>query len=144
VSEPLRVALLGTGNMGSGMARALLRAGHPVTVWNRTPDRAASLAGDGATVATEPAGAARGADVLVTMLADWPAVRAALSDGALEALAPDAVWLQMGSVGPDGADSCRVLAQDAGVAVIDAPVVGGPERADAGGLIVLASGDPPR
>lgn len=73
------VAVLGTGIMGSGMARSLLRAGLDVRAWNRTGAKAAPLAADGATVTETAEEAVRGADVILTMLNDGPAVAAALA-----------------------------------------------------------------
>src|SRR5215471_1235423 len=70
-----RVAVLGLGTMGAGMARSLLRAGLPVDVWNRTPERAADLAAAGAVAHADPASAVAGAGVVITMLADAAAVR---------------------------------------------------------------------
>jgi 3-hydroxyisobutyrate dehydrogenase len=70
----MRVALLGAGTMGAGMARALLRAGLEVAVWNRSATKAAPLADDGATVGATPGEAVRGADVVLTMLYDVDSV----------------------------------------------------------------------
>src|SRR5512139_1630750 len=72
------IAVLGTGAMGTPIARRLLDTGHRVAVWNRTAARAAPLAKAGARVATSPADAVRGADVVITMLSDGVAVEAAL------------------------------------------------------------------
>src|SRR6266566_3592241 len=91
--ESMRVALLGTGIMGSGLARNIVAAGHELTVWNRSREKAEAV--EGARVADTPAEAWRGADALVTMLADGPAVHAAV--GGLESF--DGVWLQMSTVG---------------------------------------------
>ena len=71
-----RVAVLGTGIMGGPMARNLLRAGHDVTVWNRTTERAEPLGAEGATVAATPVDAVREAEIVLTMLADARAVDA--------------------------------------------------------------------
>ncbi|HEY0259340.1 MAG TPA: NAD(P)-binding domain-containing protein, partial [Lacisediminihabitans sp.] len=71
----MRVAVLGTGTMGAGIARSLLRAGIQVSVWNRHVDKARTLAGDGARVESSSADAVRDADVVLTMLFDEPAVR---------------------------------------------------------------------
>src|ERR1700753_3052129 len=73
-ASPVAVALLGTGIMGAGMGRTIARAGLPLRVWNRTRDRAEPLAADGATVGDSPADTVRGADIIVTMMADGPAV----------------------------------------------------------------------
>ena len=71
----MKVGFIGLGSMGLPMARNLLRAGHSVTAHNRTPGRAEQLAGDGAAVAGSPSEAARGAEVVVTMLADDQVLR---------------------------------------------------------------------
>src|SRR5260370_14138044 len=98
-----RVAVLGLGTMGAGMARSLLRAGLPVDVWNRTPERAAALAGAGAVAHADPASAVAHAGVVITMLSDAAAVRAvALDAGMLAAMAPGAVWAQIGTIGVAG------------------------------------------
>ena len=136
------VALLGAGTMGAPMARNLARAGLRVTAWNRTPAKAEALAADGVGAAASPAAAASGAAVLVTMLADTAAIESAVAGpgGALAALPDGAVWLQMSTVGVAGARALAALAAEHGVAFVDAPVLGSREPAEAGELVVLASG----
>jgi 3-hydroxyisobutyrate dehydrogenase len=134
-----RVAVLGTGIMGSGMARSLLRAGHHVSAWNRTEEKAQPLAQEGAVVAASPAEAVKGADVVVTMLADGPTT-AELMEGLLGEVQPDAVWAQMGTVGLESTEQLARLAGDAGVGFVDAPVLGTKQPAEKGELLVLASG----
>src|SRR5579862_120712 len=94
------VAFLGTGRMGAPMAANLARGGFDVRAWNRTISRARALAPDGATVASSPAEAVRGATVVITMLTDGPATEQAATgpDGFLAA-AKDVIWVQMGTVG---------------------------------------------
>jgi 3-hydroxyisobutyrate dehydrogenase len=135
------VAVLGTGIMGAGMARSLLRAGHEVRVWNRNADRAKPLAEDGATVAADAAEAVRGADVLLTMLFDADSVLEVVGS-AVEAVGPDAAWLQTSTVGLDGAERVAAFAAEHGVAVLDTPVLGTKTPAEQGTLTVLVSGDP--
>lgn len=136
------VAVLGTGIMGAAMARNLLAAGMEVRVWNRSREKAEPLADDGAQVADSPAEAAEGAGVVLTMLADADAVAEAVSgeDGALSALPDDGVWLQMSTVGIKGHEKLARIADEYGVAYVDAPVLGTKEPAEQGQLIVLASG----
>jgi 3-hydroxyisobutyrate dehydrogenase len=136
------VALLGAGTMGAPMARNLARAGLRVTAWNRTPAKAEALASDGVRAAASPSAAASGAGVLVTMLADGAAIESAVAGpgGALAALPDGAVWLQMSTVGVAGAARLAELAAEQGVAFVDAPVLGSREPAEAGELVVLASG----
>lgn len=132
------VALLGTGTMGTGMAHALMRAGHAVTVWNRSPERAEPLGRDGARVARSPAEAVRDADVVVTMLTDGDATRDVMS-ATLGDVPRDAVWAQMGTVGVAATDALVALAGDVGVAFVDAPVSGTKAPAERGELLVLAA-----
>jgi 3-hydroxyisobutyrate dehydrogenase len=130
------VAVLGTGIMGAPMARNLLAAGFPVRAWNRTADKAAPLAEAGAVVAASPAEAAQGAQVVLTMLSDADAV----IDSAVDALDGAEVWVQMSTVGVEGAERCAALASERGVALVDAPVLGSRQPAEEGKLTVLASG----
>ncbi|AHY47662.1 3-hydroxyisobutyrate dehydrogenase and related beta-hydroxyacid dehydrogenase [Rubrobacter radiotolerans] len=134
------IALLGTGIMGAAMARNLLSADFVVNVWNRSKEKARPLASDGAIVADSPEGAAGGADVLLTMLADASVTEEVVGSGTLDALAPGAVWAQMGTVGIEGTERLADLARRSGVAYLDAPVLGTKGPAEAGELVVLASG----
>ena len=130
------VAVLGTGIMGAPMARNLLAAGFPVRAWNRTPERAAPLADAGAVVAPSPRDAAAGAAIVLTMLTDADAVL----ETAADALAGAEVWVQMSTVGIEGAERCAELAAEHGVVLVDAPVLGSRQPAEDGSLTVLASG----
>jgi 3-hydroxyisobutyrate dehydrogenase len=136
-----RVAVLGTGIMGAPMARNLLRAGHKVRVWNRTPDKARPFADEGADLAATPADAVRDREVVVTMLADAPAVeQAVLESGAFDAIADGALWIQSSTIGVAATDRLAELARERQVAFVDAPVLGSKKQAEAGELVVLASG----
>jgi 3-hydroxyisobutyrate dehydrogenase len=136
------VTVLGTGSMGAPIARNLLAAGFAVSVWNRTAARAAPLVDDGARLASSPAEAAKNADVVLTMLADGAAVEQAMSGsaGALEAMKPGTVWIQMATVGVAWTGRLSGLAAERGVELVDAPVSGSDGPAREGKLIVLASG----
>ena len=136
----MTVAFLGTGLMGLPMAANIAGAGLPVRAWNRTPDKARPLARHGATVTDSAAEAAEGADLLVTMLADGPTVESVVTPDVLGALADDAVWLQMSTVGVEPTERLADLAAGAGVAFADAPVLGTTGPARQGALVVLASG----
>jgi 3-hydroxyisobutyrate dehydrogenase len=133
------VAVLGTGIMGAPMARNLARAGLEVRVWNRTRSRAEPLAEDGAAVADSPAQAVDGADVVITMLSDGEAVRAAMAQAA-SALRPGQVWAQMSTVGVNALRPLADLAAEHGVTFVDAPVQGTKQPAEQGKLIILAAG----
>jgi 3-hydroxyisobutyrate dehydrogenase len=133
------VAFLGTGTMGLPMARNLLAAGFQVRAWNRTRERAEPLRDTGAEVFDEPGDAARGAELIVTMLSDAVAVIDTAA-AALEAANESRLWLQMSTIGLEGTDRCAEIAENAGVALVDSPVLGTREPAQNGELIVLASG----
>ncbi|GAA3477042.1 NAD(P)-dependent oxidoreductase [Streptomyces yanii] len=139
IPERPTVAVLGTGIMGSGMARSLLRAGLDVRAWNRTQAKAAPLAADGATVTETAEEAVRGADVIVTMLNDGLSVAAALT-----AAAPGAqrgqVLLQSSTVGIDATAELAQRAADLGLVYLDAPVAGTKQPAEQGALTVFVSG----
>jgi 3-hydroxyisobutyrate dehydrogenase len=128
------IAFLGTGIMGAPMARNLARAGFAVRAWNRSRDKAAPLADDGAVVSGTPAEAVEGADAVVTMLADGPTTAAVIAQARP---APGTLWLQMGTVGVDWTDR---LARDTDLVFVDAPVAGSDIPAREGTLVILASG----
>lgn len=133
------VSVLGTGIMGAAMARNLLRAGHAVRAWNRTPDKAEPLAADGAYLAATPADAVRDADVVLTMLHDGPAALEVMRQ-AVPALRPGTAWVQSTTVGIDGVRELADFAGQHGLAFYDAPVLGTRDPAEAGQLVVLAAG----
>ena len=131
------MAVLGTGTIGEPIARNLARAGFDVRVWNRTRAKAEPLAQDGATVCDSAAEAANGAELVLTVLAD--------ADGTAETVegvgfADGAVWIQLATVGVDGAERLAELAQEKGAAFVDAPVLGTRQPAEQAKLVVLASG----
>lgn len=139
----LRVAVLGAGTMGGGMAHSLLRAGFPVDVWNRTPEPAAQLAADGATAHEDPGDAVRHADVVITMIADAAAVnQVAFEFGMLESMRPGAAWSQMSTIGVGASEelAARVGKERPDVYFADAPVSGTRGPAENGQLLILASG----
>ena len=133
------IALLGTGTMGIGMARSILRARLPLRVWNRHPEKAAPLAADGATVAGSIEEAVRGAQVVITMLFDEDAVAEVIAE-AIPSLDHGTVWVQSSTVGRDGIARLAEIAKPHGIPVYDAPVVGTKQPAEDGKLTVLASG----
>ncbi|MFE6664675.1 NAD(P)-dependent oxidoreductase [Streptomyces sp. NPDC057697] len=133
------VAVLGTGIMGAGMARSLLRAGLDVRAWNRTRSKAAPLAADGATVTETAEEAVRGADVVLTMLNDGPAVAAALA-AASGGVHAGQILLQSSTVGPEAGADLAQRAADLGLVYLDAPVSGTRQPAEQGALTVFVSG----
>lgn len=155
------VAVLGAGGpMGLPMARNITRAGIPVRAWDPSRENVTPLAEDGAYLADSPADAARGAGIVLTMLADADEVIAVMDgdDGALSAMSwagedpsgrhpsedpygsDHALWLQMSPVGEAATRRCEGLANQRGVGFVDAPVDGTPEAAEQGNLVVVESG----
>lgn len=159
-AETETVAVLGAGGiMGHPIARNIARAGFEVRAWNRTRSKAEPLEADGAYIADTPADAARGAGIVLTMLADADAVTAAMDgpDGALSVMPgrnagpggdrtddPNgphhALWVQMSTLGEEGTKRCAELANGRGVGFVDAPVLGTKQPAEAGELVILESG----
>jgi glyoxylate/succinic semialdehyde reductase len=137
------VSFLGLGSMGAPMARRIIAAGLPTTVWNRDPKRAASFAALGATVAATPREAAAGSDVVCTMLSDPAAVEAVASgpDGLVAGLAAGALWLDFSTVTPASSRFFAALAFARGARFCDVPVAGSVKPAVEGTLKILAGGD---
>jgi 3-hydroxyisobutyrate dehydrogenase-like beta-hydroxyacid dehydrogenase len=133
-----KIAFLGLGQMGTPMATRLLHAGHELTVWNRTPDRAKSLAAGGATVAGSPAEAGVGAEFAITMLATPEALTEVVSGehGLVKGLSPGQVYIDMSTVGPHTIRSIAARFPDS-VAVVDAPVRGSVSQAAEGRLEIF-------
>ena len=143
--ETVRVAVLGTGIMGSAMARNLVSAGLRTTVWDRSPAATAPLSGAGALVAASAAEAVQDAHVVITMLPTADVVTSVMfAGGAVEALGQGAVWAQMGTIGvKETTGIASQLAQvRPDVMFVDAPVSGSKGPAEAGQLLILASGPP--
>ncbi len=134
-----KVAVLGTGIMGAAMARNLLRAGHEVQVWNRDQGKTVPLAEAGAQAAASPAEAVAGADVVLTMLFDAAAVKDVIRQAA-PGIRPGTVWVQSTTVGVHDTADLAALAQEVGLDLVEAPVSGTREPAEAGKLLVIAAG----
>jgi 3-hydroxyisobutyrate dehydrogenase len=142
-SEGMQVAVLGTGIMGSAMARNLIAAGLPLTVWDRSEDAMAPLGKAGAQVAPSASDAVRDARVVITMLPTASVVTSVMfGGGAVGALAEGTVWAQMGTIGvtPTTEIASRIRQLRPDVMFIDAPVSGSKGPAEAGQLLILASG----
>ena len=141
MADSLRVAVLGAGGtMGVPIARNLARAGFPVSAWNRSREKAEPLADDGVQICDEPDGAARDADVILTMLADADAVLESVGRATREGTAAGAIWLQMSTIGERGTERCSELAGERNLVLVDAPVLGTKAPAEKGELVILGSG----
>ncbi len=137
-----QIGFIGMGIMGSRMARNLLKAGHPVTVYNRSRDKAAPLAEAGATVADTPAEAADGADVVILMLTGPEACDAAVQgdNGILRAANPPATVVNMSTVPREYSEGLNETVTGAGIGFLEAPVSGSKKPAEDAQLVILAGG----
>ena len=136
------IAFLGLGLMGLPMARRLVRAGYPLTVWNRDTAKAKPLEADGAVVAASAAEAVRDADIVFTMLTDGNVVGAVLFDGGVaDAMKKGAVLVDTSSIAPSIARDHSTRLAEKDIRHLDAPVSGGVVGADAGTLAIMAGGD---
>jgi 3-hydroxyisobutyrate dehydrogenase-like beta-hydroxyacid dehydrogenase len=132
----MRVAFLGLGIMGSRMAANLARAGHDLTVWNRTEAKAVDFAErHRATVAASPAEAVADAEAVITMLVDGPQVREVLQSAAP---APGTLCIDCSTIGPTAL--LEIAADLPSVRLLDAPVTGSSPRAEDGTLTIMAGG----
>jgi 3-hydroxyisobutyrate dehydrogenase-like beta-hydroxyacid dehydrogenase len=140
----MRVALIGLGNMGSGMARNLLKAGHALVVYNRTRSRAEALQPLGAQVADTPAQAVAGVEVVITMLADDRAVEEVIfgSGKVLNSLPAGAIHVSMSTISVALSGRLAAAHQEKQQHYVAAPVFGRPEAAAAAKLVIIAAGPP--
>lgn len=138
-----RIALLGIGTMGRGMAANLLKAGLPLTVYNRTRAKAESLTAQGATIAGTPAEAVKDADVVISILADDNASLAAWlgEDGALAAMSPGSTVIECGTLSPEWIARLDRETNSRGIGLVEAPVTGSRPQAETGQLTFLCGAD---
>jgi 3-hydroxyisobutyrate dehydrogenase len=139
VSPKPTIAVLGTGTIGFPVARNLARAGFDVRAWNRTREKAEPLSTDGVVVQDSVAHAVAEADILITFLADGPAVEEVM-DEAAPAARQGATWIQSTTAGISATERLAEIAADNGLVFVDAPVLGTKEPAEKGELVVFASG----
>ncbi len=134
---------LGLGIMGTAMARNLVKAGYPVTVWNRSPDKCAELAKLGASVATSPAAVMAACDITFAMLADPDAARAVCfgDHGIIHATTPGKGYVDFSTVDATTSQEIEVALTARGGRFLEAPVSGSKKPAEDGTLIILSAGD---
>lgn len=139
----MKVAFIGLGNMGSGVAACILRAGYPLTVWNRTPAKMAPLVAAGATGAESARLAVEDADVVLTSLMDDASVLENLQgeQGFLAGMKPGAVHLCVTTISPGCADRLGEIHRAHGTGFVAGPIAGRPDSAAAGQLITFLAGD---
>jgi glyoxylate/succinic semialdehyde reductase len=139
-----RIGFAGLGLMGSRMARNLLKKGFPTTVWNRTPERCEPLVEEGARAARTPFELAEHADVVVTCVADPPAVERLVfaEDGILGAARPGFRYLECSTVSPETTRRVQAALCERGGDALEAPVTGSKNGAQNGTLLFMTGGDP--
>lgn len=138
----MKIAFIGLGVMGLPMAGNLVRAGHTVIGFNRSPEKTDKLVASGGSKAGSVREAVEGADVVVTMLPDSPDVFAVYTDdhGVLESAAPQTLLIEMSTIRPDVTVDLHQRAAEAGLRMIDAPVSGGEQGAIDGSLSIMCGG----
>ena len=137
-----RIGFIGIGLMGQHMARHLLDAGHPLTVWNRTKNKAQELLSAGAVWTDSPKTLAQSSEVVITMVTDSAASEAVSCgpDGILEGAHAGLTLIDMGSIAPEMSRLIAERAHAKGVRMLDAPVTGNPKVAAAGKLGIMVGG----
>jgi len=143
-AEVMKIGFVGLGRMGSGMARNLLHAGHQVTVYNRTRDKAEALVADGAQVADSAAAAAHGAEAVLSMLADDAALRHVVygESGLAAGLARGAAHISCSTISTACARELATEHAAHGQHLVTAAVFGRPDAAEARRLVVIVAGAP--
>ena len=142
-----KIGFIGLGLMGRPMAMNLLKAGHSLTIWNRTPARAAELVAAGAVLAKTPREVAAASDVLISIVSDPPALESVLwghegkNDGALGGLRAGSVYIDSSTVSPTLVKKISAACKERGVRFLDAPVTGGDWGAREGNLVFMIGGD---
>jgi 3-hydroxyisobutyrate dehydrogenase-like beta-hydroxyacid dehydrogenase len=137
------IGLIGLGLMGRPMGLNLLRAGYPLTVWNRTASRADALVSAGARLAASPRAVAEVSDIVFTIVSDPPALESVLWEkaGALGGLRRDTIYVDSSTVSPALARKIAAICVERGVRFLDAPVTGGTWGAEKGELIFMVGGE---
>ena len=147
-SPSRKIGFIGLGLMGRPMSMNLLKAGHTVTVWNRTPERASELVAAGAKLAQNPREVAERSEILFTIVSDPPALEEVLwghegkQDGALGGLRPGSVYVDSSTISPALARKIAAACTERNVRFLDAPVTGGDWGAREGNLVFMIGGDP--
>jgi 3-hydroxyisobutyrate dehydrogenase-like beta-hydroxyacid dehydrogenase len=146
-TAPRKIGLIGLGLMGRPMGMNLLKAGHQLTVWNRTPERAQELVKAGAIPAKTPREVAAASEFLLTIVSDPPALESVLwghegqNDGALAGLRARSIYVDSSTISPSLVRRIAAACQERGVRFLDAPVTGGDWGAREGNLVFMIGGD---
>ena len=139
----MKVTFIGMGTMGAGMAKNILKAGHEVTVHNRTREREESLAAEGAARAASPREAAANAEIIVICVSDTPDVEGIIlgDEGIIHGAPQGAIVVDMSTINPAATRRMAEMLAEKGVSMLDAPVSGGSEGAQNGTLSIMVGGE---
>ena len=139
----MKIAFIGLGTMGIGMSLNILKAGHEVTVHNRTRRKEEEVAKEGANQAPSPRQAAEGAEIIVTMVSDTPDVEEVVlgANGVIHGAPQGAIIIDMSTISPAATRQMAEELGEKGIKMLDAPVSGGPEGAQNGTLAIMVGGD---
>src|SRR5262245_4294571 len=139
----MNIGFVGLGAMGSGIVPRLMAAGHAVTGWNRSKEKAESLIKAGRRCATTPRAAAAGADIVFSIVTDAPAVRSVAlgTDGIIGGLQAGGIYIDMSTIAPDASRAVSAEFAKQGLAMLDAPISGSPVTLAQGNAAVMVGGD---
>ncbi len=139
----MKVGFVGLGTMGGPMALNVMKAGHSLTVYNRTKEKEERLATEGAVRAGTPKEAAQGADIVLTCVSDTPDVETVVlgDEGIIHGAGPGTVLVDVSTISPEATRRIGAVLADKGIKMIDAPVSGGSEGAEKGTLAIMVGGD---
>jgi 3-hydroxyisobutyrate dehydrogenase len=139
----MKVAFIGLGTMGGPMALNIIKAGHQVTVYNRTREKEKSLAAEGAQRAESPAKAAEAAEIIVTIVSDTPDVEGVIlgENGVIHGAQAGAIVVDMSTISPSATRRIAKTLGKKNIKMIDAPVSGGSEGAQLGTLAIMVGGE---
>lgn len=138
-----KIGFVGLGIMGRGMARNILRAGFPLTVWNRTAARMTELVTAGAAAAQSPARCAQQSDIIITCVSDTPDVEQVIlgENGIIHAAAPGSLVIDMSTISPQVTQQIAAALREKEIHMLDAPISGGSEGAAKGTLSIMVGGE---
>jgi 3-hydroxyisobutyrate dehydrogenase-like beta-hydroxyacid dehydrogenase len=139
----MQIGFIGLGVMGAGIVPRLMAAGHSVTGYNRSRDKAEPLIKAGMRFAATPREAATGADIAFSIVTDAPAVRAVAlgADGIIAGLEPPGIYIDMSTIAPDASRAIAAEFADKGLTMLDAPISGSPVTLNAGNASIMVGGD---
>ncbi len=139
----MKIAFIGMGTMGAAMALNIIKAGHAVTVHNRTREREEAVAKAGARRAGSPQEAAQGAEIVITCISDTPDVEAVIlgKNGVIQGAQPGAIVVDMSTISPSATRRMAAQLAEKGIRMLDAPVSGGSEGAQKGTLTIMVGGE---